>query len=141
MRNIRRRARTPLLAEEPACKRYGYSRVLVHASTRGLTGPSIVALAALIAFLLLGLLASEARAAETRTIVAAKDTRISEGSPTTNFGSASSLQVDGDTSGGRDDSAIVEWDLTGIASGTRVGPVRSPLPSPTPAPRHTGPTL
>lgn len=58
---------------------------------------------------------------DTRAMTAAADAKIAEGAPDTNYGSASSLSVDGDTGGGKDDSALLRWDLSGIAPGTKVG--------------------
>jgi Domain of unknown function (DUF5122) beta-propeller len=58
---------------------------------------------------------------DTRVATAVADTRISENAPTTNYGGATSIFVDGDAGSGKDDYALLKWDLSGlIAPGTKV---------------------
>jgi hypothetical protein len=57
---------------------------------------------------------------DTRVLAATADTQIMEGSPNTNYGGATSLGMDGDTASGRDKSALLRWNLSGIGPGTKV---------------------
>ena len=60
-------------------------------------------------------------AAGTTYVTSIADASISENSPTTNYGGAT-LGADGDepSGSGKDKYALVRWDLTGIAPGTKV---------------------
>jgi hypothetical protein len=53
---------------------------------------------------------------------AAADAKIREDNPTTNYGGATTVGVDGDDPGGtgKDESSLIKWDLSAIAPGTEV---------------------
>ncbi len=48
------------------------------------------------------------------------DASIKQASATTNFGGATTLEADGDDSGGVDKSALLKWTLSGIPAGSIV---------------------
>src|SRR5262245_27771905 len=48
------------------------------------------------------------------------DASIKQASASTNFGSAATLEADGDDGGGVDKSAVVRWELSGIPAGSIV---------------------
>jgi acid phosphatase type 7 len=81
-------------------------------------------LAALVALFVVGLFSAGSDAAattETKSLTSTVDTQIDQSSSSTNYGRATGLGVDGDVGGGSDQYALLKWDLSGIASGTRVG--------------------
>ena len=49
-----------------------------------------------------------------------RDTYISEASPTSNFGTASTVKVDGDVGSGKDLVALLNWDISSILAGSVV---------------------
>lgn len=48
------------------------------------------------------------------------DTRISQSSSTSNYGTSTSIEADGDTSRGRDLYTLLRWDISSIATGTTI---------------------
>jgi hypothetical protein len=58
--------------------------------------------------------------APSSTYAGTRDTYISEASPTTNYGTATPLLLDGDTTGGKDAYVLLKWDVTAIPSGSTV---------------------
>jgi hypothetical protein len=58
----------------------------------------------------------------TKTLTSTADTRISENAPTTNYGGATSITVDGDepNKSGKDVYALIRWDLSSVPAGSRV---------------------
>jgi len=62
--------------------------------------------------------------APTAAYAGARDAHISQDAPATNFGSAASLTVDGDTTGGNDARALLRWYVTDIPPGSTVQSAR-----------------
>ncbi len=65
---------------------------------------------------------AEAYAAENQTVVvSAADARIVEDAPATNYGRATTAQVDGDDpdGSGKDKSGLIKWDLSGLPAGSK----------------------
>jgi hypothetical protein len=83
---------------------------------------SIAILAALAALTISGVIAATASTTETRSITSSADTQIVENAPTKNYGAATSLGVNGNfpSGSGKDEFALVRWDLSGIAPHTQV---------------------
>ncbi len=67
-----------------------------------------------------GVIITDTAAAETKTTVSTTDATISEPVPNQNYGSGSTLYVDGDNGSGKDYGALIKWDLSGISPGTKV---------------------
>src|SRR5919112_1488954 len=80
-----------------------------------------------------------AAAAETTNVVASvADTGLSELAPTTNNGSATTLEVDGDDTGSRDLYAAVRWDLSQVPAGSTVTSATVTLNISNPSPQTYG---
>jgi hypothetical protein len=79
-------------------------------------------LAALVALTFCGVFAATASAAETRSLTSSADSQIVENAPTKNYGAATSLGVNGNypNGSGKDEFALLKWDLSGIAPRTQV---------------------
>ena len=83
---------------------------------------SIAILVALVALTLSGVFATTTGATETRSLTSSADTRILENAPNTNYGTLTSLGVDGDEPAGtgKDKSALLKWDLSTIPAGSKI---------------------
>lgn len=89
---------------------------------KGLLASSTAILAALVTLSIGGVFTTEAGAAETKSILSTADAKIVQNASAENYGGASSLVVDGDSPSGtaKDEAALIKWDLSGIAPGTKL---------------------
>ncbi len=79
-------------------------------------------LAALVALTISSAFAATAGATETRSLTSSADTHIVENAPTQNYGATTPLGVNGNipSGSGKDEYALLKWDLSGIAPHTQV---------------------
>jgi hypothetical protein len=65
---------------------------------------------------------SAATPSVTQSFTSAADTRIVENAPTTNYGTATAVQVDGDdpAGSGKDKSGLIRWNLSSIPAGSKI---------------------
>src|SRR5919107_3771462 len=92
------------------------------ATNRVVAASSIAILMALVALTISGVFAATASAAETTSLTSSADAQIVENAPAKNYGAATSLGVNGNypSGSGRDEFALLKWDLSGIAPRTQV---------------------
>ena len=83
---------------------------------------TIAILAALVTLTISGVFAVTASATETRSLTSSADTHILENAPKKNYGTVTSLGVDGDEPAGtgKDKSALLKWDLSTIPAGSKI---------------------
>src|SRR5215218_1011568 len=79
-------------------------------------------LVALVALTIGGVIAATAGATETRSLTSSADTQIVENAPAKNYGAATSLGVNGNapSGSGKDEFALLKWDLSGIVPRTQI---------------------
>src|SRR5215212_3050138 len=85
--------------------------------------PAVTVMAAIVPALILivAVFAAKSADAEITSVTSSADTKISENSPTTTHGSATSLSVDVDRAGSStDEYALIRWDLSSIPDGSKV---------------------
>jgi Glycosyl hydrolase family 71 len=95
------------------------ARILSHRPNRAV----VAVLAALIlGTLITAVFAAKIAEAEVTSVTSSVDTKISERAPTTTYGSATTLSVDGDepSNRGTDEYALLRWDLSPIPAGSKV---------------------
>src|SRR5919202_3079826 len=83
---------------------------------------TIAILAALVALTISGVFAVTAGATETRSLTSSADTHILENAPKKNYGTVTSLGAGGDEPAGtgKDQSALLKWDLSTIPAGSKI---------------------
>ena len=101
-----------------------YLRSSIKAPTIKAAAVLSVTLLASVAFFIQGDFATKAYAATdtTKSIVSTADTRIVEDTPTTNYGRATTLGIDGDDpdGSGKDKSGLIRWDLSDVPTGSKI---------------------
>jgi hypothetical protein len=85
-----------------------------------LKGLLTLSVSILVALFIAGIFAPRSDAAATSSIVSTTDTQIVQNRSSQNYGSATILGADGDVGSGNDQSALIKWDLSSIAPGTKV---------------------
>jgi acid phosphatase type 7 len=81
----------------------------------------VIFLLTLVGLSISGIFATEPEAvATTNSLLSTTDTKIGENAPTKNYGNATTLSVNGNVGKGKDESALLKWDTSGIAPGTKV---------------------
>src|ERR671920_1770306 len=92
------------------------------ATNRVVAASSIAILMALVALTISGVVAATASATETRFLTSSADAQIVENAPAKNYGAATPLGVNGNypSGSGRNEFALVKWDLSGIAPRTQI---------------------